>query len=79
MTIKDTCKAVRAMGLTCRWRAEWNCYRIDYRRDDPRYTGGDLGSSLEIDGGHTRQDRHIASVEALSAARMMIHHRKVQP
>lgn len=38
MTILQVCKAVRALGLSCRYDSGYQEFRIDYPRDDPRWT-----------------------------------------
>ena len=43
MTDLETFHAIRALGLRVQKRdGEW---RIDYRKDDPRYVAGDYGTS----------------------------------
>jgi hypothetical protein len=36
--IDDVVKAVRALGLTCRYQPEYQEFRIDYRHGDARWT-----------------------------------------
>lgn len=37
-TIAATKAAIRATGLTVRYQAEYDEWRIDYKRDDPRWS-----------------------------------------
>lgn len=54
-TISDVRAAVHALGLTCSYDAAVAEFRINYRRDDPRWTlnsayfadGRDLGGRLD--------------------------------
>lgn len=64
MTIKQTIVAVHALGLTCSWSAEWKEFRIDYKRDDPRYLGAPtFGSDYHAD---NREDA-IGTARAMAA------------
>jgi len=36
--LADVLTAVRALGLTCRYQREFDEFRIDYKRSDPRWS-----------------------------------------
>jgi hypothetical protein len=38
MRVKDVQTSVRKLGLTCSWNSDFKEFRVDYKRDDPRWT-----------------------------------------
>jgi hypothetical protein len=41
MSIVNVLRLIRQMGLTASYSAEFGEYRINYKKDDPRYVGPD--------------------------------------
>lgn len=61
MTIKDTLKACRALGISATWFAATNEFMLDYRRGDPRYASGRLRAYFTSD-----RDDAVATAELMS-------------